>query len=166
MQRVATAVLVLLLLLPGASACSRGRDEAKIQRILARDDRRLTDVVAAWLARPGAAESPAEHAVADAVHVFAIVGDSGLAPFVDTAPGSPDPDRALAALQEVGLPQHAKILDELLAARMGGKVPPATLIALEDRFRALPDPAPTLATYIRRHASELRLDKANEKAIP
>ena len=158
--------LTLILLLSTLPACGKSRDEAKVQRVLARDDRRLTDVVAAWLARPGVPESPAEHAFADAVHVFEVVGDSGLHPFVDSAPGGPDPDRALAALREVGLPDHAKVLDELLNARVNGKVPQPTLLALEDRFRALPDPFHVLAAYVRRHEKELRLDKVDEGRVP
>ena len=160
-------VAVFALIFSCALGCSSKRTEqAKIERVLRADDRRLTDLVAAWVTRPGVAQSAAERTLADVVHVFEIVGDAGLASFVDDPGVAPSPERARDALTEVGLAAHAKVFAELLAARGAGGVPRATWIALEDRFRALPDPTPTLARYIRARSGELRLAQVNERAVP
>lgn len=157
----------LVLFLASAAACTNDRaDQTKATRILASDDRRLTDLVAAWVGKPGAAQSASERTLADVVHVFEIVGDAGLASFVDDPGVAPSPERARDALNEVGLSAHAKVFVELIAARGPQGVPHATLLVLEDRFRAIADPAPTLAKYIRAHAANLRLNKVNEKAVP
>jgi hypothetical protein len=148
------------------TACARDDDARKTARILAADDRRLTDLVAAWVGKPGVAQTKAERTLADVVHAFEIVGDAGLASFLDVPTEAPSPERARDALNAVGLTLHAKVFSDLLAARGPQGVPHATLLALEDRFRALPDPAPTLARFIRAHAAELRLAKIRERSIP
>jgi len=168
--------LLLLLLLSSAPACTRDSTTKKAKRILALDDRRLTDVVSAWLVRPGAAETVSERTLGDVIRVFEIVGDTGLSPFVeDPAVTDPrpafggsvvSPERARDSLVAVGLSQHAKVFTDLLSVRVDGHVPHATLLALEDRFRNLPDPAPTIAAYIRAHAADIHLAKVNEKAVP
>lgn len=138
-----------------------------MQRILASDDRRLTDLVAMWLAKkPDEGKSPAERTLTDVDHAFGVVADQGLSWFEQNPADAFTAERARLAMEAVGLRAHAQVFGDLIAARAKGAVPHQTIVALEDRFRALPDGSEAIAGFVRARAGELRLHEVNEKSVP
>lgn len=156
--------------MPLSLGCRDRRDEeraAKVQRLLASDDRRLTDLVAIWVAKkPDEGKTQAERTLTDVDRAFGVVADEGLAWFEQNPGDGFTAERAGLALEAVGLRAHAQVFADLRAARAKGAVPHETIVALEDRLRALPDGSEAIARWVRAHAGELRLHEVNEKSVP